>query len=289
MIGKGKAITHARASIEYGWNQEKGAEIVHGQFVSGQNPKEISGEFKMVQEQNTRCQKNTLSFILSPTIEDGKNLSKEQLKELTQRFMSEMKLQERQAIAFVHRDKQHTHVHLYVNRIGFDGKAYNDSFIGKQSQYAAERVAKQMGLTTVREVQQEKLNELKNVRQQIREIHEKVMDQHRPRDFDQYMERMKQSDVKVIPSINKAGKLQGFRFEYKGHNLKGSEVHRSMSGARLGIGISKNTEKGLTLNQGTAVKLMGKATGLSADLALKLGKQFIKKTIKKALGSQIGY
>ena len=289
MIGKGKAITHARASIEYGWNQEKGAEIVHGQFVSGQNPKEISGEFKMVQEQNTRCQKNTLSFILSPTIEDGKNLSKEQLKELTQRFMSEMKLQERQAIAFVHRDKQHTHVHLYVNRIGFDGKAYNDSFIGKQSQYAAERVAKQMGLTTVREVQQEKLNELKNVRQQIREIHEKVMDQHRPRDFDQYMERMKQSDVKVIPSINKAGKLQGFRFEYNGHNLKGSEVHRSMSGGRLGIGISKNTEKGLTLNQGTAVKLMGKATGLSADLALKLGKQFIKKTIKKALGSQIGY
>ena len=76
---------------------------------------------------------------------------------MTQRFIQEMKLKERQAIAFVHRDKEHTHVHLYVNRIGFDGKAYNDSFIGKQSQLAAERVAKQMGLTTVREVQQEKL------------------------------------------------------------------------------------------------------------------------------------
>lgn len=289
MIGKGKAITHARASIEYGWNQEKGAEIVHAQFVSGENPKEISDEFKMVQEQNARCEKNTLSFILSPTIEDGKNLSKEQLKELAQRFMSEMKLQERQAIAFVHRDKQHTHVHLYVNRIGFDGKAYNDSFIGKQSQYAAERVAKQMGLTTVREVQQEKLNEIKNIRQQIKDIHEKVMDQHRPRDFDQYMERMKQNEVKVIPSINKAGKLQGFRFEYKGHNLKGSEVHRSMSGGRLAMGISKNTEKGLLLNKGTAVKLMGKATGLSTNIALKLGKKVLKRTIKKALGSQIGY
>ena len=289
MIGKGKAITHARASIEYGWNQEKGAEIVHAQFVSGENPKEISDEFKMVQEQNARCEKNTLSFILSPTIEDGKNFSKEQLKELTQRFMSEMKLQERQAIAFVHRDKQHTHVHLYVNRIGFDGKAYNDSFIGKQSQYAAERVAKQMGLTTVREVQQEKLNEIKNIRQQIKDIHEKVMDQHRPRDFDQYMERMKQNEVKVIPSINKAGKLQGFRFEYKGHNLKGSEVHRSMSGGRLAMGISKNTEKGLLLNKGTAVKLIGKATGLSTNLALKLGKKVLKQTIKKALGSQIGY
>jgi hypothetical protein len=289
MIGKGKSIAHARASIEYGWNQEKGAEIVHGQFVSGQNPKEISEEFKMVQEQNVRCQKNTLSFILSPTIEDGKSLSKEQLGELTERFVKEMKLQERQAIAFVHRDKEHTHVHLYVNRIGFDGKAYNDSFIGKQSQFAAERVAKQMRLTTVREVQQEKLNEIKNVRQQIKGIHEKVMDLHRPKDFDQYIDLMKQNEVKVIPSINKAGKLQGFRFEYKGHNLKGSEVHRSMSGSKLAMGISKNAEKGLLLNQGTAVKLMGKATDLSANLVLKLSKQIIKRTIKKALGSQIGY
>ena len=184
-----------------------------------------------------------------------------------------MKLKERQAIAFVHRDQRHTHVHVYVNRIGFDGKAYNDSFIGKQSQFAAERVAKQMGLTTVREVQQEKLNEIKNVRQQIKDIHEKVMDQHRPRDFDQYIERMKQKEVKVIPSINKAGKLQGFRFEYNGHNLKGSEVHRSMSGGRLAMGISNNAEKGFLLKQGTAVKLLGKATDLSANIALKLTKQ----------------
>ena len=289
MIGKGKAITHARASIEYGWNQEKGAEIVHGQFVSGQNPKEISDEFKMVQEQNVRCQKNTLSFILSPTIEDGKSLSKEKLGEMTQRFIKEVKLQERQAIAFVHRDKEHTHVHLYVNRIGFDGRAYNDSFIGKQSQFAAERVAKQMGLTTVREVQQEKLNEIKKVRQQIRAIHEKVMDLHRPKDFDHYIGQMKKNGVKVVPSINKGGKLQGFRFEYKGHNLKGSEVHRSMSGGRLAIGISNNVEKGMTLKQGTAVKLMGKATDLSANIALKLTKQVIKQTIKKSIGFEIGY
>ena len=289
MIGKGKAIAHTSACIDYGWNQEKGAEIVHSQFVSEENPKEISEEFKIVQEQNTRCEKNTLSFILSPTIEDGKSLSKQQLKELTERFIKEMKLQERQAIAFVHRDQRHTHVHLYVNRIGFDGKAYNDSFIGKQSQYAAERVAKQMGLTTVREVQQEKLNELKNVRQQIKDIHEKVMNQHRPRDFDQYIERMKQNEVKVVPSINKAGKLQGFRFEYNGHNLKGSEVHRSMSGSKLAMGISKNAEKGLLLNQGTAVKLMGKATDLSANLTLKLTQQVIKQTIKKSIGFEIGY
>ncbi len=84
-----------------------------------------------------------------------------------------MELKNRQAIAFVHRDKAHTHVHVYVNRIGFDGKAYNDSFIGKRSQLAADNVAKELGLTRVREVQQEKLKELNWQRLAIRHINNK--------------------------------------------------------------------------------------------------------------------
>ena len=31
MIGKGKAIAHTQASVAYGWNQEKGAEVVFKQ------------------------------------------------------------------------------------------------------------------------------------------------------------------------------------------------------------------------------------------------------------------
>ena len=95
--------------------------------------------------------------MLSPTIEDGRKLEREQLKEMTERFIKEMNLKQHQAVAFVHRDKEHVHVHLYANRINFQGKAYNDSFIGKRSQQMAERVARQMELTTVREAQQEKL------------------------------------------------------------------------------------------------------------------------------------
>ena len=46
----------------------------------------------------------------------------------------------------------------------------------------------------------------------------------KPKDFDQYIKYMKQSNVEVIPSINKSNQLQGFRFAYKGQNLKGSEL-----------------------------------------------------------------
>ena len=289
MIGKGKSISHTRASMQYGWNQEKDAEVVYSKHLAGETPKEITAEFKIIQDQNTRCTNNTLSFVLSPTIEDGKELDSKGLGEITEKFLKEMKLQEHQAIGFVHRDQQHTHVHLYVNRIDFNGRAYNDSFIGKRSQQAAENVAKEMGLTTAREVQQEKLDRIKLIRFEIKQVHEKVMAEYRPKDLDRYIRLMEEKDIKVVPSINKSNQLQGFRFEYKEHSLKGSEVHRSMSGSRLVMGIGENAGKGFVKNKDNTVSLMGRATQLSGNIALKLAKQVIKQSIQKSAVFEIGY
>ena len=289
MIGKGTSIAHTGTSIKYGWNQEKDAEIVFSQHLAGTDPQQITEELKMIQEQNTRCQKNTLSFIISPVAEEGKNLSKEQLGELAQRFVKQMQLKENQAIAFVHRDKAHTHVHLYVNRIAFDGKAYNDSFIGKRSQLAAENVAKEMGLTTVKEVQLEKGRNFIKVRLQIKNIHQNVMETERPKTLDGYIKAMQERNVEVIPSINKANRLQGFRFKYQGHNFKASEVHRSMSGGRIMAQLSQNNGITKPIKLGKTVNLLGKTMEMSTNLATSIAKNIIKKTIKRAIDTGIGY
>ena len=258
--------------------------------MAGDNPQQITEEFKLIQEQNTRCQKNTLSFILSPTREDGTNLTKEKLTELTQRFIKEMQLKERQAIAFVHRDKAHIHVHLYVNRIGFDGKAYNDSFIGKRSQLAAENVAKEMGLTTVKEVQLEKELDSIHVRLEIKNIHLRVMENERPKTLDDYMKAMKEQNVEVIPSINRANKLQGFRFGYQGHNFKASEVHRSMSGGKIMAQLSQYKGVGKPIEAGKSLQVLGKTLEMSTNLASSIAKSLLKKTIKRTIdrGIDIG-
>lgn len=280
----GKSISHTGASMGYGWDEEKEAKVVYREHLAGDNPKEITQEFKIIQTQNQRCKKNTMSFVLSPTIKDGQQLKDKQLTEITRRFVKEMKLQERQTIAFVHRDKGHLHIHLYVNRIGFDGKAYKDNFIGKRSQQAAEKVAQQMGLTTVREVQQERLNQIQTVRQEIKQIHEKVLTKMKPKDFDQYIKYMKQSNVEVIPSINKSNQLQGFRFAYKGQNLKGSEVHRSMSMARIAerIGFDKTASQKIVKDN--SLELLGKTVGISPNIVATIAKRVIKIAIKKTIG-----
>ena len=284
MIGKGKSISQTSASVAYGWNQDKNAEIILRQYLVGDNPSEISKEFKTIQDMNSRCEKNTMSFIISPTISDGKKLQAKDLHEITKRFMVQMKLGERQAIAFVHKDKQHRHIHLYVNRIDFKGKAYNDSFVGKKSQLAAERVAIDMKLTTVKQVQFEKEFNLREIRNEIKRRHDLSMKQFRPKSFDEYIKVMETNGVKVIPSINNQNKLQGFRFEFDGHNLKGSEINRNMSILNIGKELNKNPNASLFKAKSNQVKLLGKTLELTPNVALKISKKVIKKIIDIGMG-----
>jgi len=284
MIGKGKSIAHTKASIRYGWNQEKNAEVVFRQHLAGENPAEISAEFRFVQELNHNCQNNTLSFVLSPTIEDGKSLKPKDLKEICERFSKEMKLGERQAIAFVHRDKDHTHIHLYVNRIDFKGVAFNDSFIGKKSQQAAEKVAEQMRLTTVKLVQMEKDFNLRDIRSEIKRRHDLTMKQFHPKTFKEYIEAMRVNKVVVVPCINKADRLQGFRFQFDGYDLKGSAIDRSMSIGNIGKEMASTMGVKAFVRNNSHFIMGDKVVRLATNVAMNILKQAIKREITRGFG-----
>ena len=94
---------------------------------------------------------------------------------------------------------------------------------------------------------------------------------------------MKQRNIDVIPSINKSNKLQGFRFEYKGQNLKGSEVHRSMSMGRIAdrIGFDKSVTQKITKEN--TLNLLGNRVGVSPNLVATIAKKAIKLVIKKSI------
>lgn len=231
MIGKGTSIARTKASMQYGWNHEKDAKVVFKQNLVGDSPRELAKEFKLIQDQNKRCKKNTLSFVLSPTIKDGNRLKRKDFREICERFMKQMKLGERQAVAFVHQDKKHRHIHLYVNRIDFNGKAFPDSYIGKRSQKAAEQVALQLGLKTVKQVQSERLKATKSIRQEIFQYHNESIG--KSSNYNQYIDTMSLLGIDVVPSYSSDDVLRGFRYNYQNQSFKGIEVHPSMSCSNL--------------------------------------------------------
>lgn len=276
MIGKGKSISHTKASIQYGWNQEKDAKVILKQNLVGNSPGEITKEFEFVQNFNTKCTNNTFSFVLSPTVDDKNKLSFKMLKDITSNFIKETGLQNHQAVGFVHLDKDHTHIHLYVNRINFEGQAFNDSFIGKKSQKIAEKVARNLGLKTVKDVQLEKENKTKFVRKSIYEKHKQCIKIDKPKSLDEYIQFMKKYDMDILPSINKSNQLLGFRYKYKENEFKASEVHRNLSINKVALEMNRSFsfDKIYQLNKG--IKLINQIVSLNPNLLLKIRKQSTK-------------
>jgi hypothetical protein len=234
MIAKGKSISHLSASIQYALRREE-AVILDKNIVS-ETPHQVAKEFKLFQQLNQRCERNSFSFVLSPTINDGKKLSSEQLETINKAFLEKMNLQDHQYIAFVHKNTAHKHIHLYVNRIDYTGKAYDDQFISNRSAHVAEGIAKDMGLKTAKEVQQGRSKE-RHVEhpemEYIKELAKATLAQQGVNSVSKFVNSFNQAGfeagLRAEAYNNKNGSFQGLRFYAGEHRFKASQIDRSLS------------------------------------------------------------
>ena len=234
MISKAKSCTGGTALFNYVVNENKGYELLRNN-ISGITPKEMYSDFSILQQQNLRCKNNTISMVVSPTINDSIKRTNEQLKTLTKDFLKEMDLDPKtnQFIAFVHTEKEHKHVHIILNRVKQDGTLIKDSFISKKAQFVAHEMALKHGFTSAKELKKVKEQErklfYKEVRNLIKKSHYLVL-KEKPENLKIYQNKMLEHGIKVNPTINKQGNIQGFRFlhEASGADLKASEVDRNL-------------------------------------------------------------
>ncbi len=238
MIGKGKSIAHTAAAINYAVVKEK-AEVIDKINVTGHNANDITNEFKQFQELNGRCKNNTLSFVLSPSIPDGDKLTNKDYKEIARDFLKAHGLTNNQAVVLKHKDKEHTHLHIYANRIDMNGVALDDSFIGKKSQRIAEEIAINRGLTVARDIQLLKEESQKSVKDEIKYRFENAIKTARPTNLNEFWDALKANKIEVKPTINKAGKMQGYRVEFSGQSYKASEIGNKYTISKLPATLEK--------------------------------------------------
>lgn len=271
MIGKASACPGGTALFNYVISDEKGYELTRN-GLSGTTPKELYDDMYIIQKQNSRCNNNTISIVISPTVDDGKKLSDKELKAVTEAFLTELDLdpKRQQYLAFIHTEKDHKHIHVLLNRVQENGKLIQDNFIGKRAQHAAHRVALKYGMTSARELKYENesiraaLN--KDIKQRIKIAHLEVLKQN-PRNLNDYKRLLLLKSIELIPTINKQGQIQGYRFLdfATGTNLKASEVDRTLKLNELFS--SKNENKFNHHEAPTASSNIEKNSTLSSGLA----------------------
>ena len=237
MIGKAKSCIGGFSLFNYVVDAEKGIELLRNNLC-GETPIELFQEMKILQNLNQKATNKLISMVLSPHVNDGENLSKTQLENITKQFLKELEIniEKSQFIAFLHTEKRHRHIHILLNRVDENGKLFQDNHIGKKAQWSAHRIAERNGLISAKQIRIDKIrasedikSDSKNLKREIYQKHLKVMES-KPMTMEKYLAEMLKKSVKFIPTINKQGQLQGFRVRNMENQteMKASEVHRSM-------------------------------------------------------------
>ena len=131
-ITTGKGFKGALKYIfEYKNEKEKSPELVFTNMC-GENINELAKEFKLVANSKSNIKKPVYHMSLTLPESDGK-LDKENWENIVFSHLEKMGIDKdnHQFVVVRHNDTKHDHVHILLNKIGFDGKVYhpqNDVF-----------------------------------------------------------------------------------------------------------------------------------------------------------------
>lgn len=247
MVGMAKACAGTFTLFRYVFDNQKGYELFRNK-LSGETPLELYNEMKIIQNLNQRSTNKLMSLVLSPHVNDGENLSKKELREITKDFLKELKIDpdEAQFFAFVHTEKDHRHIHILLNRVKENGKLIDDHHIGKLAQWAAHHTALRHNLISAKQVRIEKIKEAEKPIRELKDLRKEIFQKHlevlnmKPRTIENYIKLMRDKDIVFIPSVRKQGDLQGFKIRdiETQTEMKASDVHKNM-------GLKKLFEAGL--------------------------------------------
>jgi hypothetical protein len=246
MIAKAKAIAHGSKAIEYALRESKHGYLVMSNLVQNQTPGTIYKEFLQAQEWNTRCKNKFIRIEIGIAPADEKRLGQRDLERICSEFSERFGFKNHQWIACTHRDTEHLHLHMIVNRIGIDHSVYDTSFISKKAGKIAEGISRDMGLTIANQVKRQskyrpEVMSFERIlaRTRIAHLANEVL-ASRPQSLEDFKKAMGKHDVKIEDAVNRKGNTYGLRFTGYEQTFKGSQIGKEFGYGTLLKTFSEN-------------------------------------------------
>ncbi len=142
---KGKGF---RGALRYNLEKvdKKMAEVLDHSFVNV-SEKSIMKEVRLIRVQRPNLQK--YFYHTSINFPPHEDISNERMKQIGHDYLKGNGFDQHQFIMFRHHDADHPHLHILVNRIGYDGKVLSDSNDFARSEKVLRELEKKYGLTEV--------------------------------------------------------------------------------------------------------------------------------------------
>lgn len=249
-------------------NSKKKPQVLENNLIFAHHYKEIGREFRSLALKNKRCSKPVLKFSISF---DPTEVLTDSLKlEFTKLVMAEMGItDDHQYIITRHIDKAHDHHHILLNRVGLDGKVWDDSYGRNRLETCIDKVEKMLGIDNslaekrryVYDPNNEKgytvqLNNFNDRKEKTpTKNSKKGVDKKKSyiqnhvdfalinsRDFNSFYMLLKKKKIETELRFNNDGKLAGISFNYDNYSIKGSGLGTNFKANNIEKRIKANFE-----------------------------------------------
>ncbi|GAA4919802.1 relaxase/mobilization nuclease domain-containing protein [Mucilaginibacter defluvii] len=299
---KGKGF---RGALRYNLKKvEQGkAKVLDMTFTSGKEDS-IMREVALVRMLRPNLQKyfyhTSLNFPLN------ENLGDEQMNMIANEYLNNMGFDQHQYAIFRHYDADHPHLHILVNRIGYDGQVVSDSKDYQRSEQVLRKLEKQHSLTEVissrqaqeramtkNELEMMKRTNLPSSKMQLQEIIKDVLS--RKPDTAQFIQALESKGINVLFNQASTGFVSGISYGYEGMQFKGAQLGNAYKWQAIKNAISYEQERDRTAIYQANVRTTdwqrsartdksvprGTATGIHADTKVIAGN---RKDIQQSAG-----
>lgn len=218
MISTAKCRVSSAKGFDYIQQKGKATELARNDLV-GQTPQELNREFNQLAEYRPNLKNNQINIIISPDIAQ-RDFSNSELKEILDKHLKNMNLENHPYIATVHRNTKNPHIHCLIARIDRDNNVYKDNFISLRSQESAHKISQELGLTNP--IEKNKLRK-KEVATKIKQA---LKTSTSVNDLNKLLVKDRISIEPVYKTKNK--EIQGYRVSIDDKSLKLSQIDRKL-------------------------------------------------------------
>ena len=182
---------------------------------------------------------------LNFSVQDKEKLTDAVMAKIAIEYMKQMGYDNTQYIMVRHRDREHPHLHLVINRVNYDGKRISDKNEKFRSTKVCMELTKKYGLYIAsgkENVKRQRLKEPDKAKYEIYDAIKATIPKCKNwNDFTTALE--KQGITTDFRKNGSTDKIQGIRFEKNGYSFNGSQIDRSCSYSKIDFQLQQNNRE----------------------------------------------
>lgn len=220
------------------------ARLIVAAGVRDYDYRKMAEDFDLQASENPNLSSPVQHIILA--FPPGEDLQDENLAEIAREYLRELEIIQTQYVVVSHREKEHKHLHIVLNRVGNNGRTIKDNFLGLRGKKKAQELTQRHGLASAEKKDLKKTNIYQmNAQDRTRyEIYHAIQNSlEKARNITELERVLKATQIEMVYKYKSQTKeVQGVSFKRGQFKYKGSEIDRRFSYRNLQRMIDQKRE-----------------------------------------------